>query len=88
MDEWRPEDWKNPYDNLDFGDWAKSLWEAGADAMLAALRSVGSHLSESEIDSGIEVETRQFEYPSLPGTWVFIPDAPSVVQCKGDCDNR
>ncbi len=37
MTEWRPEGWKNPYSGVEFADWAESLWEAGADAMMAGL---------------------------------------------------
>lgn len=75
---WRPEGWdvgKIISEGL-AGDIMSftNLVDAGADAMLEALRKKGTHLTQVEISQGIEPETRQFEIPIMPGTWVFIPD--------------
>ena len=71
MSEWRPEGWRNPYPDINAGfptnDFIYSEYdlfdahEAGADAIVAALRTKGTHYDEHD----------HFLYP---GTWVFIPD--------------
>lgn len=81
---WRPEGWKNCFyvethrvgDTIygNFDCVRASAFEAGADAMLEALRKEGQHFSKIDIKSEYEIETRQFNNPVIPGTWVFIPD--------------
>ncbi len=69
MAEWRPDGWDNPYEpRLHLGH---EEYEAGADAMLAALRKGGVIRSES---------LRNMPAPGwktlADGDWVFIPDVP------------
>ena len=69
---WKPEGWENPWGEILalspdkrtqylLGD----IFEAGGDAVVAALKKAGEHLEE---DSIFETWTTE------PGTWVFIPD--------------
>lgn len=71
---WRPNDWKM-LDNPDL----RSVYEAGADAILTAL------LKESHITSEVleELKDNPTKYAKLPvgklmhagtGNWVFIPE--------------
>lgn len=62
---WRPEDWKNPqFLDSDF------IYEAGADAMLEALRKLPT---SGHTDGTTRVYTIS-NYKGGPGTFVFIPD--------------
>lgn len=56
---WRPDGWKNPY-----RDTRQNSFEAGADAMLKALRKGGWHVTDQILPARAN------------GTWVFIPDDP------------
>ena len=77
MSEWRPEGWGNPNTAaIEGGDTDAPFrfkeYEAGADAMLAALRDC-----TDSCHTGRGSFTRMAEYLSLfcnPGTLVFIPD--------------
>ena len=70
MSEWRPGDWKNPYSGVEFADWAESLWEAGADAILAALKE-----QSTRVDTGVEEGTINLTFHGgSHGFVVFIPD--------------
>ena len=75
MSEWRPDGWENWY-TVNLPDMEVShlerAYEAGADAMLAALRDC-----TDSCHTGRGSFTRMAEYLSLfcnPGTLVFIPD--------------
>jgi hypothetical protein len=76
---YRPKGWKNPYPSAQFhpmGLFYKDAYEAGADAMLEALRKTGKSY-ESERDTGLmEDQTVLLVYVRTkpPGVVVFIPD--------------
>ncbi len=70
MSEWRPDDWKNPYSGVEFADWAESLWEAGADAIVVALREQGGRVKIEDTYVSINVSF----YQGSRGHLVFIPD--------------
>ncbi len=77
MSEWRPGDWKNPYSGVEFADWAESLWEAGADAIVAALIQGGVY---GQYTAGID------EGPWIvgdDGTYFDIADVVSDENKKG-----
>ena len=68
MKEWRPEGFENPYtpdleqteEYLDHGARDQSIFEDGADAMLAALRGK------------VHEETRLSGNPHIDGEWVYV----------------
>ena len=70
MSEWRPEGWENPYFTQERYDECEGAYDAGADAMLAALKEQSVHVDVG-VDKGIV---------NLPfhggshGFVVFIPD--------------
>lgn len=77
---WRPENWKNPFVNPIYYDLLmtketledfKQTFEAGADAMLKALREDGGHRVLPQ-DNEIPVKLNQL-FPKV-GWVVFIPD--------------
>ncbi len=73
MSEWRPEGWENPYPDINAGfptnDFIYSEYdlfdahEAGADAILAALKT-----------RRVETRPKRARIASKDGTVVFIPD--------------
>ena len=75
---WRPEGWKNPYMpktryeeiQVTHKGWPKTdavmTFEAGADAMLEALRNIGAKVNKGEAPI--------LYYVPSKGTLVFIPD--------------
>ena len=75
MSEWRPGDWKNPYSDVEFADWAESLWEAGADAMLTALRERAFII----LPEGTLIHPTRFQTEGgcADGCLVFLPNSPN-----------
>jgi len=70
MAEWRPEGWENPHSNLGPGfDLAYTAFEAGAEAMLEALKKKGALMTPEQMK--LIAPDRQYPY----GYLVFIPDA-------------
>jgi hypothetical protein len=70
---WRPENWSNPYHQEPQGNFVADeanpkycIYEAGADAMLEALRKQGLKIPREMMSSG------------EPHTLVFIPDEKGV----------
>ncbi len=83
MSEWRPEGFENPYtpdlqqteEYLDHGARDQSIFEDGADAMLAALR-------EQDIRNFGTLVGWVDGNPS--GTLVYIPEAPEKATANGN----
>ncbi len=86
MAEWRPDGWKNDYrreadvcgrqGHYRQGVRANSeamAYEAGADAMLAALKTDGN-ADYCEAGDWIETVADNDDGAHISGTWVFIPD--------------
>ncbi len=74
MSEWRPEGWdaEDIYAGAEhIGMTSLGLVDAGADAMLAALRAGGKSLMKADVS---EVARTLFKGMTQRGTWVFIPD--------------
>ena len=80
MNEWRPEGWKNPYPDINAGfptnDFIYSEYdlfdahEAGADAILAALKE-----QSTRVDTGVEKGIINLPFHGgSRGFVVFIPD--------------
>ena len=65
---WRPEDWENKGDLYRNG---YEVYEAGADAILEALRSIGNHYSNLPECCRIIYDVA---WHGGSGTTVFIPD--------------
>lgn len=65
---WRPDGWRNPFPELE----GVSLFEAGADAILEALKNKGFWLPRKPIrvEGNYLVPSDEKE----PGWWIFIPD--------------
>ena len=84
MSEWRPEGWENPYDDgsCDCRQGAEgTAYEAGADAILAALKA--GHPCHVDAE-GISIN---FPKGYIKGSFVFIPDAPrEELALKGGPD--
>ena len=75
---WRPKDWKNPFPMVenDEGVLEYATYEAGADAMLEALRGSGVYMVVNE-NRILLVTPETMVYPIkciTEGTLVFIPD--------------
>ena len=69
MNGWRPEGWENPHSNLGPGfDLAHTAFEAGADAMLEALKKKGAWMTPEQLT--LLAPDRQYPY----GYLVFIPE--------------
>ncbi len=71
MKPWRPDDWENHFTkehgNLSpDADTETSIYEAGADAMLEALRANGEHIQPTNLPIPLQI--------GEPGTLCFIPD--------------
>jgi hypothetical protein len=60
---WRPEGWKNPHTDL-----ARDTFEAGADAILDALKNKGAWMTPEQMK--LLAPDRQYPYGHL----VFIPE--------------
>jgi len=90
---WRPEGWDNPYKQDTPEHWSDNyeviqskewhIFEAGADAMLGALRKKGMPISYWRQWEDIASDTRYIAYtPAIGeqiGTLVFIPDEPQHI---------
>jgi hypothetical protein len=78
LSKYRPEEWVNPYAepirrNVTWNKEVIESFEAGADAMLEALRSQGNHTTYVE---GLRGHIKN------PGTRVFIPDDPTPYAAR------
>ena len=79
---YRPENWKNPWNTVDdtsppgyVNDLLITCYEAGADAMLEALKKEGSHQKIQHIIGAHSVGLTYFyEGDAEEGWLVFIPD--------------
>lgn len=69
---YRPDRWDNPHIE------GYAIYEAGADAMLEALRKNGTHEPEINL-GGKQISTAEGHcFPYRPaGTYIFIPDEES-----------
>lgn len=65
---WRPEGWKNPHTDL-----ASATFEAGADAILEALKEKGVFMTPQQM----KVLAPERKYPY--GYLVFIPDESLIL---------
>ncbi len=75
----RPKDWKNPYRPSKFvsggPDWQKErAYEAGADAILEALRDNGTKVYKGNYHGVTFGRESLMSYAEYDGTLVFIPD--------------
>ena len=69
MNGWRPEGWENPHTQLGPGfDLAHTAFEAGADAMLKALKEKGVWMTPEQMK--LLAPDRKYPY----GHIVFIPE--------------
>lgn len=82
MKSWRPEGWGNPYPDgtevvltekhliqaMEYPQSNYEVYDAGADAMLDALRKTGEHRESKWVDDTFGLHTE------IAGTLVFIPD--------------
>lgn len=74
MENWRPDNWKNPYPEPKLSREAYDkvfydIYEAGADAVLEGLKdegvfTYGNHTPDIDLDDA----------PEVSGYWVFIPE--------------
>ena len=94
---YRPDDWKNPYtydrchdecNVCDVEDVCQEAFEAGADAMLEALKESDIRISSEWVEEEFNCATGNYdaftisfatmecmkETQKLNGTWVFIPE--------------
>jgi hypothetical protein len=81
MPKYRPEGWKNPHSDSIMSGWVhvglreKDAFEAGADAMLAALRSIIPDIdSRIEYYNALKKGHTNMDYK----TWLSIKDVPIV----------
>ena len=88
MSKWRPDKWRNPHGGISYtGDKPRSTdydrdigkfdaFEAGADAMLEALRKQGIHVTESPWSFYRRNEANEYQFigEDRPGVIVIIPD--------------
>jgi len=70
MSDWRPEGWKNPYMGKVGGDLG-NVYQAGADAMLEAIKQTGEHYSQ--VDAPYKT-IAVLNHIKQSGWLVFIPD--------------
>ncbi len=81
---WRPEGWKNPYNDIPgarpmaipIGS-PVNAFEAGAEAMLEVLRKRGVHVDHNSSFSSVQ-EHWTLRNSDNTGTYIFIPDDETV----------
>lgn len=77
MGKWRPSNWANPYTT---GVRVHRIYEAGADAMLEALRNNRitsldvSYMSKSGSPEHFDINKEMIDFAFRGGRLVFIPD--------------
>jgi len=85
MSKWRPEGWANyrstqdpkSFEDCILVDKLNGIFEAGADAMLEALRKEGLPCDQPMTEDLLRfVAHTAARHDGKPGTWVFIPDNP------------
>lgn len=101
MAKWRPEEWSNPYpktivdecSGIEVNSGKYPIFEAGADAMLKALRKRGKHITGHGVKTVGDPSGYHYEEDPSTGfgcTEVFIPDeeVSSFPLICGSCHTR
>ena len=78
---WRPKDWEAIKERLEI-TWSSGLFEAGADAVMEALKAEGHYVKGME-SVAADDSVLKFIVPKEAGWWVFLPDEEQKGESNG-----